>query len=130
MTGHATLRATLRRELRRLTRDFADALLEVLERHGVFEEPDEDEPALRVRRSQDALDDICERVLVELRGRRQPEPIGTIAHDLGTEPRYLAHPLALLVERGVVVRTGRRRGARYALARPAKRTARPPAGRS
>jgi hypothetical protein len=112
-------RGALRREVRRLARVFAEQLLVLLDRHGVWDEP---KPAAveaaqrRVRRSIDALGKIGDRVLADLRTRKEPVAISQIATALGHSPRQLSHPLALLVAEGKVVLSGERRGARYQLA--------------
>ena len=53
--GKRPTRAALRRELRHLARDFADELVNVLDRHGMWddsgpEQPTRDDAARRIRR--------------------------------------------------------------------------------
>ena len=125
-TAKAT-RTALRRELRRLTREFADQLCETLEEHGVFEalaqrrqpEPPAGSEATepRVRRSDEDLEAVCRRVLKTLRAERASMAISAIAAQLGTTPREISHPLALLVAQGKITKTGERRGTRYAIRR-------------
>jgi len=122
--------------MRRLARDFADDLVELLERHGMWDLPQDDEPndfgAKRVRRTTVALERVAARIVEDLQGRRRPVAISTVAKALGMTPREIAHPMSLLVDRGRVVRTGERRGARYRLAtkRAAKRADKPRAKRT
>lgn len=112
-------RTTLKRELRRLAREFADDLVELLEHHGMWEAPRDDEPndfaAKRVRRTPAALGRVADRILSDLRGRRRPVAISAVAKGLGMTPREIAHPMSQLVAEGKVARTGERRGARYRL---------------
>lgn len=135
-------RTALRRELRRLSREFADELCEMLERYGVFEALAQqarpgtahraaDEGArVRIRRSDDALEAICGEVLEALRVERAPAAISTIAARMGTTPREIAHPLALLVARGDVTKRGERRGTRYSVrVRRSRRTKATAAGK-
>jgi DNA-binding transcriptional ArsR family regulator len=115
-----TGRGALRRDVRKLARAFAEQLLGLLERHGVWDEP-RAAPAIepsqrRVRRSMDALGRVADRVLADLRARKEPVAISEIAAALGASARQLSHPLALLVAEGKVTLTGERRGARYQLA--------------
>ena len=126
MTVRVSLRAAVRRDLRQLVADFAEGLVALLDRRGLFDDHDEEALSERVRRSPDMLAEVCARVLASLRAHRQPVAISIIADDLASTPRQLAHPLALLVERGQVTRTGTRRGTRYALCNR-RRAARPPA---
>jgi hypothetical protein len=117
-------RAALRQELRALVIGLADRIVEALDRHGVWETqtaPAETHAPRRVRRSATALQELGGRIVAELRLRRTPVRIGAIARELGLRSRQLAHPLALLVEEGAVVRTGTRRGACYELASRARR---------
>ncbi|MBW2522534.1 MAG: hypothetical protein JRI23_00085 [Deltaproteobacteria bacterium] len=135
MSPAKVTRTALRRELRRLSREFADQLYETLEEHGVFEAlaqqgkptvPTDGAsagPHVRIRRSDEDLEAICRQVLRILRAVRAPVAISTIAAQLGTRPRDIAHPIALLVARGEITKTGERRGTRYAVRRRrAKRT--------
>lgn len=113
-------RSHLKGELRQLTRAFAHDLIALLDRYGVF---DEDKPlkpppkmeTKRVRRTQDALDVVQGRILDDLRTRTEAVSIGMVARSLGLTSRQVAHPMRLLVENGVVLRSGERRGARYQL---------------
>lgn len=141
MKGSKLTRTALRRELRQLSRQFAEQLFETLERYGVWDDlarrqrprngqgargqdPDA-EP--RVRRSEDALLRVCDEVVAALRGEQEPVAISTIARNMGVSTRRIAHPLALLVARGAVIKTGERRGARYALVpTPARRAKKRP----
>jgi DNA-binding transcriptional ArsR family regulator len=117
-------RAALRRELRRLARNFADDIVDLLDRHGVWDDVKAERPATtespRVRRSPDALAKVKSRIVSELRTRSEPVSIGSIAATLGLTSRQITHPMSLLVDEGLVLRTGIRRGARYRLA-PQKR---------
>ncbi|MBI4703508.1 MAG: hypothetical protein HY744_20550 [Deltaproteobacteria bacterium] len=119
--------AALRNELRRLGRAFADQIFGLVERQGLPGkrlQPARGEPAPgRVRRSAAELRELGERIVVVLRARREPMSIGAIAAELGATAREIAHPALLLVRRGVLARTGERRGARYELVprRPAGR---------
>lgn len=121
-------RAGLKRELRRLAREFADDVVMLLDRHGVWDEVKIERPALdddakRIRRSTDALEKVKARILTELGTRSEPVSIGSVAATLGVTSRQITHPMSLLVEEGDVLRTGVRRGARYELApRRRKRT--------
>jgi len=119
-------RTVLKRELRLLAREFADNVVKLLDEHGLFDEIPAvaDETAARVRRSPDALAALCDRLLEVVRSCEEPAAISTLATRLGLSPREVAHPLTLLTERGDIIRTGRRRGARYGLAPAA---AEPPA---
>ncbi len=113
-------RTALRRELRRLARDFADDIVDLLDRHGMWDEvkaePAEiDNDDKRVRRSADALGRVKTRILAELATRSTPVSIGSVAATLGLTSRQITHPMSLLVEEGVVERSGARRGARYQL---------------
>jgi len=119
-------RAAIRRELRRLTRELADTLVEMLDNSGVWsdarvERADGDAGARRVRRTTEALDKVMARILADLRTRKEPVAIGTVAATLGVTSRQIAHPMSLLVTEGRVRRSGERRGARYRLAPPPKR---------
>ena len=130
-------RSSLRREIRRLSREFADQLFETLEQHGVFDalaqhnrargdgQGDPTGEPGRIRRSDDVLEAVCRRVTRALRAEREPAAISNIAARMDTTPRDIAHPLALLVAHGEVVQTGERRGTRYALR--TRRTKRPKA---
>jgi len=105
--------------LRRLAREFADDLVELLEDHGMWDGSQDDVPnefgAKRVRRTIAALERVAARILSDLRGRRRPVAISTVAKGLGMTPREIAHPMSLLVAEGKVARTGERRGTRYRL---------------
>ncbi len=123
---HKPTRAALRRELRRLARDFADDIVALLDRHGAWdearaEEPSSDDESKRVRRTSDALEKVKARIVAELGTRSEPVSIGSVAATLGLTSRQITHPMSLLVEEGAVVRDGVRRGARYALAPAARR---------
>ena len=113
-------RTALKRELRRLARDFADELVDLIERHGMWDAPQDDEPddlgIKRVRRTAAALERVAGRILNDLQGRRRPVAISTVAKGLGMTPREIAHPMSLLVAQGKVILTGERRGTRYRLA--------------
>lgn len=127
MTPPRLTRTALRRELRRLGRQFADEVFETLERHGVLDALAQRHGAqdasaggtagARVRRSDAALEQITKEIVRALRTSREPVAISTIAARMGSTPRHIAHPLALLVARGEVVKTGERRGTRYQLER-------------
>ena len=141
-------RAGLRREVRRLALELGEALLGVLDRHGLWDgEPSGERDARprptahqaelgdsrRVRRSVELLGALGERLVAALRHEPVPVAISALADRLGTSPREIAHPLVLLVSRGTVVKSGTRRGTRYALAAPrakrakrANRAKRPP----
>ncbi len=118
-------RAALRREIRGLARDFADRIVELLDRHGLWEpsaaavataEGASPRRSKRQRRSADELSELGERIEAVLEQRRGPVAISVIAAALGAEPRDIAHPVALLVEQGRVEKSGERRGTRYRLA--------------
>ncbi len=122
-------RTALKRELRSLARDFADDMLALLDRHGVWDEsrPEhtvDDDDAKRVRRSGDALKEVKTRILAELGSCSEPVSIGAVASTLGMTSRQITHPMSILVDAGDVQRTGIRRGARYQIARTEKRTKR------
>jgi DNA-binding transcriptional ArsR family regulator len=134
-------RSALKRRVRRMARDIADGIVALLDQHGMWDEPVRQRAPrsgqARVRRSVAALEEVCARVFGIVRRAREPVAISAIAGALRMKPREVAHPLALLVDEGKVVRSGERRGARYALAvrktlrpsttlRPPK-TVRPPA---
>lgn len=116
----------LRRQLRRLARDFADEVARLLDRHGTWHrsgpsagharDRDRAPKPQRQRRSAASLKDIGDRIIRELGSHSQPMAISTIAAQLGVEPRQIAHPIALLVGQGLVIQTGERRGTRYQLA--------------
>jgi hypothetical protein len=123
--GKRPTRAALRRELRHLARDFADELVNVLDRHGMWddsspEEPTRDDAARRIRRSLGDLEKVMHRILADLKTRKEPVSIGKVAATLGLSSRQVAHPMGLLVDDGRVLRGGVRRGARYELAPPPK----------
>lgn len=122
MTAHKPTRTALRRELRNLARAFADGVVELLDRHGMWEEAPIEESDLgkRTRRTMDALQSVGELVLADLRSRKQPVAISVIAEALGMDTREVAHPIHLLVSEGKVVQSGSRRGARYQVARRAR----------
>lgn len=108
--------AALRRELRKLARDFADDVVALLEDHGMWDEPEPQSDELggrRVRRSPDDLQEVMAAILTDLAERDRPVPIGDVATALETTSRRITHPMSLLVEEGKVKRTGERRGARY-----------------
>jgi predicted HTH transcriptional regulator len=119
--------AALRRELRRLARDFADDVVAVLEEHGMWDEPELDEDELaarRVRRSPGDLQQVMTIIVAELKRCTEPVSIGYVAEVLGTTSRQITHPMSLLVDEGKVERSGARRGARYQVKkrkRPAKK---------
>lgn len=109
-------RGAVRQALRNHARDMADAMLELLDGMGLFDEPDvEREPgtAPRVRRSSGALSELSERILEALRSHRGPVAISELALQLDVAPRTIAHPLASLVAGGLVRKSGERRGTRY-----------------
>jgi hypothetical protein len=114
-------RGALRREIRDLARSFADDLVLLLERHGIWSELEAVEPddaaARRIRRSPDALRGLGDRILDDLRARKGPAAISAIAGAVGATAREIAHPIHLLVEQGLVQRSGERRGARYEIER-------------
>jgi hypothetical protein len=117
----------LKRELRNLARDFADQLVEVLDRYGMWDAPEEDDQDLaskRVRRSLDTLHEVGDHILASLSDHGEQIAISDIAAELGLTPRDIAHPIALLVSEGKVIKSGTRRGTRYQVAR--RRTKRPP----
>ena len=125
-------RAALRREARKLGLELAQALVELLERNGLWDDGASagrgaqiDEAAAgqaeardshRVRRPADLLERWCERIIGALRHEHEPIAISALAHRLGASPREIFHPLVLLVARGEVGKSGTRRGTRYALA--------------
>jgi hypothetical protein len=131
-------RAALRREARKLGLELAQALVGLLERHGLWDEAQRSERAphddaapapevearesQRVRRSAELLGTWCERIVGALRHERDPMAISALARRLGASPREIFHPLVLLVARGEVSKSGTRRGTRYALGsrRPAR----------
>jgi hypothetical protein len=116
-------RTALRRQLRQLARNFADDIVELLDRQGVWDDgagDDNEDEAKRVRRSPDALSQVKERILAELAALHTPASIGAIANRMGLTSRQITHPLSLLVDDQAVLRSGARRGARYQLA-PRKR---------
>jgi hypothetical protein len=123
-------RSALRREVRKLALDLAQALMQLLERQGLWDEGalptrapgaeaslrPESEESRRVRRPTALLDALSERLVGALRHERAPVAISALARRLGTSPRVISHPLAQLVARGEVSKSGTRRGTRYALA--------------
>ena len=112
--------AALRRELRKLARDFADDVVALLEEQGMWDEPAPESDALgarRMRRSPDDLLQVMDAILDNLSSRTAPVSIGEVAEALQTTSRRITHPMSLLVEDGKVVRTGERRGARYEVKR-------------
>ncbi len=121
-------RAALRQRVRAMARDIADGLVELLERHGRWDEaapaPVEEPGPKRVRRSEAALEEVCAEVIDLLRRAKEPLAISAIADALGLGRREVAHPLSLLVEEGKLLRSGTRRGTRYSLA--GRRTLAPP----
>lgn len=126
MSSKRLTKAGLRRAIRAMALEIADAVVDLVEQQGLWDEPaprSEDEPpARRVRRSPADLEVWMSRILGELRRADEPLAIGTIAERLGTSSRQIAHPMALLVDQGKVTRRGERRGARYHL--PKKRPTR------
>ena len=67
--------AALRRELRKLARDFADDVVALLEDHGMWDEPEPDSDALgarRMRRSPDDLLQVMDAILDDLSSRAGP----------------------------------------------------------
>ena len=118
--------AALRRELRKLARDFTDDVVALLEDHGMWDEPAPDSDALgarRLRRSPDDLLEVMDAIVHDLATRLGPVSIGEVADALETTSRRITHPMSLLVEEGKVARTGERRGARYELKRSKARKA-------
>ena len=121
-------RTELKRELKQLARQFADQLVDLLDAYGVWDEPDEvagPEQGLRsrrVRRGVDELERMGERVVAALRKLVKPAAISELAEVMRLDARNIAHPLARLVEGGTIVRTGERRGTRYHLPRPTKKS--------
>jgi hypothetical protein len=120
-------RSDLRRELRRLARQFADDLIDTLDRYGVWEEPKLDAEAAelaskRVRRTRDTLQTLGDDVLAVLLAHDEPIAISVLAEVLDLGTRTIAHPLAMLVSEGRVVQHGTRRGARYEPTRRPKAT--------
>ena len=116
--------AALRRELRKLARDFADDVVALLDDHGMWDEPEPDSDALgarRMRRSPDDLLQVMDAILDDLSSRAGPVSIGEVADALETTSRRITHPMSMLVDEGKVARTGERRGARYELKRPKSR---------
>ena len=116
-------RAELKRELRRLSREFADQVLDTLERHGVFDEPTsvaDDPKPKRVRRTGVALLRVSGRVLEVLETERRPMSISEVAKAVRMTTRAVAHPLSMLVAEGRITCKGERRGARYQAVRKAK----------
>ena len=112
-------KAALKRELRKLARDFAEDVIATLERHGVFDEDTTLRPrdeARRSRRSSSSLGKLMARIVADLETRSQPVAIGQVAGALGLTSRKIAYPMSMLVDAGQVVRHGTRRAARYQLA--------------
>lgn len=116
-------RAGLRREVRAMAIELADAFVDMVEAQGLFSEaeaPSEDDlPPPRVRRSPSDLEAWKGRILAALRRHDEPVAVGVVAEELGTSSRQLTHLMGLLVEAGEVIRSGTRRGARYRLRRRA-----------
>ncbi|MBM4377428.1 MAG: hypothetical protein FJ095_20300 [Deltaproteobacteria bacterium] len=114
-------RATVDRALKRLALEFAARVVEELAALGLFESDDAAtlaaEPSPRRRRTVLALEEVSAKIVELVASRGGPLAIGTMATALGIDRRELAHPLALLVTQGKLVRTGARRGARYAEAK-------------
>jgi len=128
-TAGRSSRKAVRRELRQLAREFADQLVVMLERHGVWDDEGHerelgDDAARRIRRSLADLEKVMNRILADLNTRKEPVAIGKVAATLGLTSRQAAHPMSLLVETGKVLRHGERRGARYELAPPPEPPAR------
>lgn len=117
LAGKRPTRAALRREIRLLARDFADQLVTVLDRHGMWDEAavldDSGDTSARIRRSTSDLEKVMARILDDLHTRKEPVSIGKVAATLGLSSRQVAHPMSLLVDEGKVLRSGERRGARY-----------------
>ena len=94
-------RGALRSLVRRLAEEFAERLVAEIDARGLL-------ATLEPRPTQAAL---------PARIRRDDVMLDTMATELELPRTALAHPLRLLVARGLLVRTGERRGTRYALAR-------------
>ena len=114
-------RGALRSLVRRLAEEFAERLVAEIDARGLLAtlEPRPTQAALpaRIRRDDVMLDTVCEQLLAFARRSAEPLAIRTRATELELPRTALAHPLRLLVARGLLVRTGERRGTRYALAR-------------
>jgi DNA-binding transcriptional ArsR family regulator len=135
MSAKKLTKAGLRRAVRAMALEIADAVVELVEEQGLWDESgpeseDDDLAAPRVRRSPVDLEQWMARILAELRRSDEPVAIGAIAARLGTSSRQLAHPMALLVDQGKVERSGERRGARYQLVRRQKRSPKRSTGRA
>jgi len=74
-------------------------------------------PGRRGRRSAPASDDVTGRLVEALRGSRSATPLRDLAERLGVAPEGLRPVLLALRQNGVVEMVGRRRSARYRLAR-------------
>jgi DNA-binding transcriptional ArsR family regulator len=111
-------RAALRRELRQLAREFADEIVRVLDSHGIWSEGarDASDDTRRIRRTMTDLETVMGQIVADLSTRSEPVAIGKIADMLSLSSRQVAHPMAMLVESGQVIRSGERRGARYQIA--------------
>jgi hypothetical protein len=126
-------RAQVRQQVRRMARELADAMVSLLERHGMWGEEtanethDEEPKPKRVRRSESALEELCAELYDVVQRASEPMAISAIADAAGLDRRDVAHPLSLLVDEGKLVRSGARRGTRYRAVRPrVGKTVRPP----
>lgn len=125
MTRERLTKAALRRAIRAMALELADAVVDMVEAEGLWDEPPAEEDAElaapRVRRSPADLERCMDRIVAAVEEAAAPVAIGAIAERLGTSSRQIAHPMARLVEEGRVVRTGARRGARYEVPRGKRR---------
>jgi hypothetical protein len=121
-------RASVERALKKLAVEFAARVVDELDALGLFEGDDAARPmserSPRRRRSVLALEEVSAKVLDVVAARGGSLAIGDLARALDLDRRELAHPLALLVTQGKLVRTGTRRGARYAAVEAARPTTR------
>ena len=134
MSAKKLTKAGLRRVIRNMAAELADAIVDLVEEQGLSgelePESEDDLGEPRVRRSQADLEDWMNRIVAELHRIDEPIAIGRVAERLGTTSRKIAHPMALLVEQGKVARQGERRGARYQIASNRKKRARATGRRS
>lgn len=110
-----------------MAQDMADAMFDLLEAQGYFDDP---RPPVadgvelvpkRARRGGAELAATMDRVVEVLREHGEPMSISAVARALDVPPRSLSHPLARLVAEQRILRTGARRGARYLLPPPPRR---------
>ncbi len=104
-----------RRALRDLAQRFIDDVIAtVLAGGGEEAAGPAGRPRRRVRRRAHKLEELRETVLAAL-GERGGVSIGAIARHIGSTPRELSRPIAVLLAEGRIIKTGERKGTRYSL---------------